>query len=88
MVRKQLFDRMKELAAWCGAGVEQVFDVTVDDSGYVYIVGEVSSVFEINTGQKVATVNEGGGLIAKFDPNGNLVFAKARRSVICKTILL
>lgn len=63
-----------------GVGHDEVYGVAVDENGFIYVTGQMSSTVDFDNGPGTATlIHQGGvwdGYCAKYDPAGALVWVR------------
>jgi hypothetical protein len=59
-----------------GVGNDGIYASTIDDNGNVYIMGLVENTFNFSAGNPATEITNGGRFIAKYNAQGNLIWAK------------
>jgi len=59
-----------------GVGNDGIYASEIDDNGNVYIMGLVENTFNFSAGNPATEITNGGRFIAKYNAQGNLIWAK------------
>lgn len=80
------YGKLEWVSAWGTTGSDNLYDIDLDASGNVYVVGQMygKTVSDNDTGWSFADFGENryAALLAKFDDSGDLVWEKRWRSAV------